>query len=76
MTKWEYSTLTQERNGDLHLERPGGIKPTLAPTHSLAGLLNELGEQGFDLVASVVDVDHHLLFVFKRPKPEGDPIIA
>ncbi len=76
MTKWEYATLTQERNGDLHLERPGGIKPTLAPTHSLAVLLNELGEQGFDLVASVVDVDHHLLFVFKRPKPDAGPAIA
>ncbi len=76
MSKWEYATLTQERNGDLHLERPGGIKPTLAPTHSLAGLLNELGEQGYDLVASVVDVDHHLLFVLKRPKLEAGPITA
>ncbi len=68
MQTWEYCTVTQERNGDLRVERPGEGKASPAPVHSLAVLLNELGGQGFEVIASVVDADHHLLFVLKRPQ--------
>ncbi len=74
MQKWEYMRFSVEPSGDtsrqaaLKISKPGGPRPNpdelLKNPPTVGEMLNDLGEQGWKLVA----IDQANAYVFKRPK--------
>ena len=75
MPKWEYLRFTVNPSGDIERQavfkvwKAGELHPRVEELQknppTVAEMLNDLGEQGWELVA----VDQSNNYIFKRPKP-------
>ncbi len=69
MQQWEYAVLIND--ADKKTQRFNGVESPYEPLNGVPAVLNELGQEGWEMVAADIGraMYEATVFVFKRPLP-------